>query len=183
MRPRLLCAASAAACLLAAPVVAQTAPDQGMAGPASRMDTATADGFVADAAIGDLYEIQAGQLAQQMGRSNGVRRLGAQMVRDHTQMSSYLRAALPAAGVPGPPPAELDARRQRMIGELRNAADWFDRTYLAQQQAAHQEMLLVMNGYAATGDNPTLKSLAGRIAPIVKAHLDHVRQLIAETRR
>ena len=55
----------------------------------------------------------------------------------------------------------------------------FDKVYLAQQEAAHNEALTVMQGYADNGDNAGLKALAQKAIPKIKAHLDKVRQLQA----
>src|SRR3982751_3894234 len=90
------------------------------AGPASR-DTET---FAANAAIGDLYEIHAGRIAAQRGRSEEVRMLGAMMVEHHTTSMHQMQSALMSSETPDlPAVTALDQRRQGMIDNLRNATD------------------------------------------------------------
>ncbi|WP_309087259.1 DUF4142 domain-containing protein [Phenylobacterium sp.] len=143
---------------------------------ASTMGANSTEAFVANAAMSDMYEIQAGKLAQEKGQSADVKAFGKMMVADHTAMSNEMKAAAQAAGVTLP--TELDQRRKGMIDNLNaaNGAD-FDKVYMAQQDAAHAEAHTLMTGYAENGDNATLKALAQKAAPKIQAHHDRVKQL------
>ncbi|MGZ8362927.1 MAG: DUF4142 domain-containing protein [Caulobacteraceae bacterium] len=99
------------------------------------------------------------------------------MVRDHTKTSNEMKTALPQSGANVTPPTGLDERRQGLIDNLRTAGGNFDKVYVNQQVAAHQEALTLMQGYADHGDTAQLKALAAKAAPIVQGHLDHVKQL------
>ncbi|HEX8233037.1 MAG TPA: DUF4142 domain-containing protein [Caulobacteraceae bacterium] len=138
----------------------------------------TTDGFVTNAAISDMYEIEAGKLAQQKGQNAQVKAFGAMMVKDHTTMSTKMKAALSKAGANVTAPTKLDERRQGMIDNLKaaNGAD-FDTAYLAQQEAAHNEALTLVRTYAENGDNAALKAHASEGAPKIQQHLDKVKQL------
>lgn len=134
------------------------------------------DAFVTNAAIGDMYEVQAGEIAQKKGQSAGVKAFGKQMVADHTAMSNEMKPLVAAAGKQ--PPAGLDERRKGLIDNLNAAsASEFDQVYLDQQEAAHNEALTLMQGYADNGDDAGLKGAAAKAVPKVQAHLDHVKQL------
>jgi len=132
--------------------------------------------FVANAAVGDLYEIQAGRLAAQRAESEAVRHFAVMMVEHHTtsmhQMQSALltrevRDALPNLQ----PVAELDHRRQGMLKHLDEApADGFDQRYLEQQRMAHQETATLLRGYLDHGENPQLRSVALGALPMVERH-------------
>lgn len=136
----------------------------------------TTEEFVTNAAISDMYEIQAGQIAQKKGQSAGVKDFGKMMVADHTALTNEMKPLVAAAGQT--PPAGLDERRKGMIDNLNAApAAEFDRTYLAQQEAAHNEALTLMQGYAENGGDAGLKAAAAKAAPKVQQHLDRVRQL------
>lgn len=145
---------------------------------AATLGANTTEGFVRSAATSDMYEIQAGQLAQQKGQSAAVKAFGKQMVTDHTAMSNELKPLAQKAGVQVP--AELDQRRKGMIDNLTAAsgAD-FDRVYLAQQDAAHAEAHTLLSGYADNGDNAELKALAQKALPKVQGHHDKVKSLQA----
>lgn len=134
------------------------------------------DAFVTNAAISDLYEIQAGRIAQQRGQRQAVKDFGEQMVTDHTALSNALKPLIIAAGKAAPP--GLDERRKGLIDNLNAAAPAdFDKVYLTQQEAAHNEALTLMQGYADKGDDANLKAGAAKALPKIKAHLSHVQGL------
>lgn len=138
------------------------------------------DQFVTNAAISDMYEIEAGKIAQTKGQSADVKALGKQMVTDHTALSNQMKPLFTAAGKTAP--AGLDERRKGLIDNLNAAspAD-FDKVYLAQQEAAHSEALDLMKGYADNGDDAGLKAGAAQAVPKIQAHLDHVKRLQGAT--
>ena len=136
------------------------------------------DAFVTNAAISDMYEIEAGQIAQKKGQSADVKAFGKMMVSDHTAMSNEMKPLITAAGKTAP--AGLDERRKGLIDNLNAAsAAVFDNVYLSQQEAAHSEALTLMQGYADNGDDAGLKGAAAKAVPKIQAHLDRVKQLQA----
>jgi putative membrane protein len=135
--------------------------------------TTTTKGFVEAAAVSDMYEVEAGKIAQARGQSAAVRDFGARMVAAHTETTNKLKAALASTKPDITPPAHLDDRRQGMIDELRGAKDAdFDGRYIAQQVDAHNEALILMKGYAKDGDTPAIRKLAAKTALTVQAHLN-----------
>jgi putative membrane protein len=145
---------------------------------ASTLGANSTEAFVSNAAQSDMYEIKAGQMAQQKGMSAAVKDFGKMMVTHHTAMMNEMKPLITAAGQT--PPADLDQRRKGLLDNLAAAsgAD-FDRAYLAQQEAAHNEALTLMRGYADNGDNAGLKAGAAKALPKVQQHLDKVKQLQA----
>jgi len=145
---------------------------------AATIGQVSTDAFVTNAAIGDMYEVQAGEIAQKKGQSADVKAFGKMMVTDHTAMSNEMKPLVAAAGKTLP--TGLDERRKGLIDNLNAAsAGEFDQTYLSQQEAAHSEALTLMQGYADNGDDAGLKAAAAKAAPKVQAHLDRVKQLRA----
>jgi Predicted outer membrane protein len=143
---------------------------------ASTLGANSTTAFVENAAMSDMYEIEAGKLAQQKGQHADVKAFGKQMVADHTAMSNELKALLQKHNLTAP--AELDQRRKGMLDNLiaANGAD-FDKAYIAQQDAAHGEAHTLMTGYAQNGDNADLKALAQKAAPKIQSHHDRVNQI------
>jgi putative membrane protein len=136
----------------------------------------TLQGYVMNAAMGDMYEVQAAQIAQQKGKSADVKSLAKMIQTDHTAAMNEMKPMVTAAGQT--PPAALDQRRQGMIDNLNAApADQFDKVYLAQQVAAHEEALTLHRGYAENGDNAQLKAHAAKVTPKIQAHLERAQQL------
>lgn len=136
------------------------------------------EAFVSNATESNVYEIEAGKIAQEKAQSADVKAFGQQMVTDHTAMLNEMKPVITQAGFT--PPAELDERRKGLLDNLRAASGAeFDQVYLDQQEAAHEEALTLMRGYAENGDNAALKDLAAKGAPKIEAHLQKVNQLKA----
>ena len=144
-------------------------------GDVSAEMTTTLKGFVDAAAISDMYEVEAGQIAEMRARNAKVKAFARKMVKAHTETTKKLKSILASLNgnvTPVTPPAHLDDRRQGMIDELRGArAADFDNRYLSQQVDAHKEALILMKGYAKDGDVAPVKAFAAETAPVVQMHL------------
>lgn len=154
------------------------------AGPVGQASAATlgsvnTGAFVENAARSDMYEIQAGRLAQEMSQNNRIKELGRMLVADHTRSTAALQAAIRTGNANVTPPTTLDERRQGLIDNLRSAGANFDAVWTDQQTAAHSEALTLLNGFADRGDNQALQAFARETAPVVQRHLDAVRALDA----
>lgn len=135
-----------------------------------------AQGFVDKASASDMFEIEAGKLAQSMGKSQAVKDFGAMMVKDHTKSSADLKtAAASAKGVTVAP--KLSAMQQSNLDALKSAGDNFDATYKAQQIEAHEQALSLLQTYSRNGDTEALKGFASKVAPVVETHLAKARTL------
>jgi putative membrane protein len=138
----------------------------------------TTSGYVTGAAMGDMYEIEAGKIAAQRAKSPELKAFAQMMIKDHTQSSAELKAALADGSAGVTPPADLDARRKGMLQNLRAAGDTdFDLAYLHQQLAAHLEALTLHSGYADQGDNAALKAVAAKVKPVVEHHIAEIRRI------
>lgn len=135
----------------------------------------TTEGFVTNAAIADMYEIESSRLALKQAQSPELKKFAQRMIDDHTKMAAQMKTAAGSAqGVTLP--TAMDERRQGMIDNLRQApAGGFDEVYRTQQTAAHGESLTLHQTYAENGDNPQLKALAAQHTPMIQQHLEMVR--------
>jgi putative membrane protein len=149
----------------------------GMASAAT-LGSHDAETYVTSACISDLYEIEAGRIALQRTASPQVRNFAQMLIEDHSRASEILLlkarlAALEAAAEP-----RLDERRKGMLDNLLAASDEeFDKVFLAQQTAAHQEALALHKGYGDSGANETLRGLASGSVPPLEQHLQMARHL------
>jgi putative membrane protein len=135
----------------------------------------TTEGFVTNASVSNLYEIESGRIAGERAKNPALKSFGQQIVKDHTAMMAEMKAAAPAAGNVTMPTV-MDERRQGMIENLRQAPEEaFDGVFRAQQVAAHEESLTLHRTYAENGDNAQLKALAAKGAPMIQAHLEMIR--------
>jgi putative membrane protein len=142
---------------------------------ANPMSPATTN-YVGDAATGNMYEIEAGRIAAQKARNPRVKSFAQMMVSDHSNTAARMQAAVP----PGVRlPSQLDAEHQAKLTQLQNtpAGAGFDRVYMQQQVAAHEEALALHRSYAQSGDVPALRELASSAVPVVDNHLRQARGL------
>lgn len=186
---RLMLAASASALLLAAcgdnradqdPV---NAVQDAASAPVGQMSAATlgantVEGYVTNAAMGDLYEIRAAEIALERSRNAEVRALAEMIRADHTEASEQLREAAGQAAQGGQIPSGLDERRQGLIDNLRAAtAAAFDQVYIDQQVAAHREAVTLHEGFADNTDAPQLAQHAAMVLPKIRVHLERAEAL------
>lgn len=135
--------------------------------------------FVDNLAQGNEYEIQAAKIAETKAKSPDVKAFAKMMVTDHTKLGTEAKPVIAASGKT--PPTGLDKRRSGFLDNLNSApADQFDKTYIDQQVAAHQETLTMLQGYAKDGSDAGLKGLAQKAAPVVQHHLDRAQALQAK---
>lgn len=137
----------------------------------------TAAEFGAAAGASDLFEIESSKLAQAQGQSAEVKSFAAMLVKDHTKSTAELKAIASKENITLSPPT-LAPDMQGKIDALKAAkGEAFDTLYLTHQVPAHESALKLHQGYAAGGDNASLKAFASKTAPIVSKHLDEARTL------
>lgn len=137
-----------------------------------------APAYMANAASGDLLEIQSSQLALQMSQNPAVRGFANMLIAHHSQMSQTMAAAAQAARLMPPPPALLPPH-QAMLDQLRAAGSGaaFDLAFKQMQVAAHQQALMLHQNYAASGDHPALRPVAAQAVPTIQMHLQQAQAL------
>ncbi len=148
----------------------------GRRGTGSAEVTTTA-GFVRTAAISDMYEIESARLATQRSSNAAVKAFAQHMMQDHEATTAQLSSAVHAMNGPSPP-TSMDSRHTEMLTQLRNArASDFDRLYITQQIAAHQNAVDLFRTYGQDGDNAQLKQWASTTLPKLQEHLTMAQQL------
>ncbi len=137
----------------------------------------TASAYMEMAHSSDMFEVESSQMALQMSRSEPVRAFAQMMVSDHTRMMNEMMTMAGGMGMNmGSMP--MMPKHAAMLQRLRaaSAAD-FDMMYKREQMMAHEEALMMHRAYAARGDNPTLKAMAARAAPMIQMHMSRARAL------
>ena len=130
--------------------------------------------YVAMASSIDLYEIRSSELALSRARNPRHREFARAMITAHTGTSAQLSFAGRRLNLL--PSATLLPRHQAMLDELGASAD-FDATYHRQQIAVHQAALKLHSDFEARGESATLRPVAKNAVPIVRRHLDMMRQM------
>lgn len=145
---------------------------------AATLGANTVGGYVPSAAEGDMYEIQAANVALERSQNADVKALATMIKADHTAASTAFKALAPTAAPDVVLPTALDERRQGMVDNLGTApAADFDKTWLDQQIAAHQEALTLHRGFSDNADAPALAEHARMVVPKIEAHLARAREL------
>ena len=147
---------------------------------AATMGANMVSAYVPGAAMGDMYEIQAADIALERAGRADVKALAQMIKTDHTAASEALKTAAASAAPDVAPPAELDQRRKGLLDNLRSAgvAD-FDKVYIDQQVAAHQEAVTLHRGFADNTDAPALAAHARTVLPKIEAHLQKAQEIQA----
>ena len=146
---------------------------------ANTTGSVSTDAFVSNLTQSGQYEIKAAQIAQKRSRNADVKAFAAMMVKDHTAMDKEMAPLIQAANQK--PADALDNRRSGFIDHLNSAsAADFDKTYIDQQVAGHEEALDLLKGYADHGSDAGLKGGAGKAIPKVQAHLDKAKEIQAK---
>ena len=146
---------------------------------AATMGSHDTGAFVSNAVQGNMYEIDAAKIAEQKAKDPEVKKFAKQMVTDHTKLGADMKPVIAKSGQT--PPTDLDQRRKGLLDNLKaaSAAD-FDKTYMDQQVAAHDETLTLLQGYAKDGSDAGLKDAAGKAVAMVQHHDDMAKQIQAK---
>jgi putative membrane protein len=139
-----------------------------------------APGYIATAGSSDQFEIQSSQLALQMSQNAQLRNLANMLIADHTRSTQMVVGAAQSAGITPPPPALLP-QHQALLDQLRASGSGpaFDQAFKQIQIQAHTDALALHQNYAASGDVPALRTVAGQIVPVVQTHLNQLQMLNA----
>ncbi|MBV9749320.1 MAG: DUF4142 domain-containing protein, partial [Acetobacteraceae bacterium] len=116
----------------------QDAESTAVGAVAANAGAMTDEGFVKNAAMSDMYEINAAKVVQTKSTNADVKKFAAEMIKAHTATTAGLKAALAKSGVKVDLPSALDERHQGLVDNL-NAAkpEDLDKEYVDQQVAAH----------------------------------------------
>lgn len=156
--------------LVATPLLAQSLGEKTGINSMLGTSPSTAD-FIKEAAIGDMFEIQASQLAAERAQTPA-KSFASEMVTDHQKTSSDLKSIAASANAQADIPASLDSSHQKMLNKLEElqGAD-FTKQYVKDQVSAHKDAVSLFRRYAKSGDNTALKDWAGKTLPHLENHL------------
>lgn len=126
--------------------------------------------FMMTAAKGGMMEVHMGEMAQKMGQSADVKKIGARMVADHTKVNGQLMALASSKGV------KLDTRHKMDKMDSAN----FDQMYLDQMVKDHNKDIADFQTEAKNGMDPELKSFAAKNLPTLQSHLKMVKDAQAK---
>jgi len=136
----------------------------------------TPQGFAAAAGSSDMFEIESSKMALKKSGSPSVKAFAQMMIKDHTAATADLKAAAKQDGVAVPRQmVSKDVKNIDRLEKLSGGA--FDKSYITEQRAAHQQALALLTGYAKDGSAAALKTHVAKTEPVVEMHLNHLKTL------
>lgn len=133
--------------------------------------------YVTTAGASDLYERTSSQVVLETTKDARVRDFARMMLTAHADSTAQVKAAAQRAGLKPPPPM-LTPLQTEMIAQLRaERGPARDAAYVAQQKIAHNGALNVQKAYAMEGTAAPLREAAGKIVPVVEAHIAMLKQM------
>ncbi len=127
--------------------------------------------YLREAAMGELFEQRAAELAAEKARSATVMSLGVRLSLEQDRARAALALVAQREGLAAPA-AELDPARSARLAELQGlTGSAFDRAYIAQQRTTHEQAIALHGAYAQAGDRAALKAYAAEAAARERRHL------------
>jgi len=127
--------------------------------------------FVVNTADAGMTEIQAGQLAEQMGMAKDVKKYGAMMVKDHTAAADKLKAIAASKNMTLPSTLSPDA--QKTIDDLqKKQGKDFDKAYIDQMIADHKKVISAFESESKNGSDADIRGFADSTLHTLRHHLD-----------
>ena len=131
-----------------------------------------AKAFVEKAGVGNMFEIQAGQIAAEKASRPEVRSYGEHMIRDHTKLGLAMNSKASIAGNEFTVPVRLDAKHQAMIDQLNAASgEQFDLLYVQMMRQSHKDTYELFNAMGDRGSLGNFNELANDNKEMILQHL------------
>lgn len=145
-----------------------TQPPASSAAGTSRLSESDQD-FVNNAAIGGLFEVESGKIAEKKASNAQVKKFAARMVHDHGEADNRLKQIVSAAG--GTVPNELDPEHQQQLQQITSQqGPEFDRNYMQMMVKDHDTDAQAFGKAEQTLQNPRLKQFAAQTLRVVEQH-------------
>ncbi|MCO8275024.1 DUF4142 domain-containing protein [Actinoplanes sp. TRM 88003] len=167
---------AATALLLLAPGAAYAEP--GVPDPPSGLLTDTGDGDIAAAdkdfavkvRLAGLWEIPAGEMAQERSNDPKIKKIGRDIADQHVVLDKMVRDAARKLSIKLPDKPNED--QQGWLAEMRDAeGEEFDQIYIDRLRAAHGKIFPAIATIRTSTRNDTIRKLAQRANQFVMTHL------------
>ncbi|WP_341716973.1 DUF4142 domain-containing protein [Micromonospora sp. FIMYZ51] len=124
----------------------------------------------------NLYEVQAGELAQKKAQNQQVKDLAQMIVTDHQELDKSVQDLAGQLNVQLPTEPTPDQRTA--LDQLKNAnGEEFDRLWVTQGLAGHLQAIQATQTEISQGTETQVVQLAQTALPVLQAHYDALVQL------
>jgi putative membrane protein len=135
--------------------------------------------FYKNAAEGGMFEVDAGNLAQQKGNTQAVKDFGSMMVTDHSAANDKLKALAASKNISLPTSASVGQMATKTKLDVLSG-ETFDKSYIKSQVKAHRDTIVLFKKEIAAGQDPDAKAFATATLPTVQAHLKKIKGIAAD---
>jgi putative membrane protein len=138
--------------------------------------------FVREAAEGSMAEVKLGQLAEEKGQSQEVKKFAKRMVEDHAKATDELKQIAGQEGFNLPTDvSRQDAEKYERLAKL--SGPEFDKAYAQEMVKDHQKDVSEFKRATTAAQKPALKQFAQRELPTLESHLQEAKQMMAQVSR
>ncbi len=152
-------------------------------GPVAQSTTSNANpaevNFVTNAYQIIEFDRREGALAQTQARNPRVKALAQQLTSEANDFAAQLAPVAADAGIKPPTVLRNDLRVRLAHMQLQQGLD-FDRTYLSDQIASHEEEVMMQDSMSSANVRPSFADLIQKGQAIIRRNLDTLRSLQAE---
>lgn len=132
--------------------------------------------FATKAAVGGMAEVEFAKVALDKTSNAKIKDFANMMITDHGKANEELMAIAKMKNITLP--GALDEDHLKKLNELNQKTGTdFDKAYVSAMVDGHKSTLKLMQDQASSGNDPDLKSFAGKTAPIVQTHLDMINKI------
>ncbi|MBB2942440.1 putative outer membrane protein [Actinoplanes lutulentus] len=146
-------------------------PNTGLTDKGAGTVSAADRDFVIKVRLAGLWEVPAGNMAQEKSENPTVVKIGKAIAEQHVSLDNLDRAAAKKLGIslPGQPNGD----QQVWLNEMRNAATpaQFDQIFIDRLRAAHGKIFPAIASIRATTRNDTVRKLAQQTNQFVMTHM------------
>jgi len=135
--------------------------------------------FLKDAAEGGMDEVKLGELAQQNGLSDRVKKFGRHMADDHTKMNNELQALAARKNVTLPTDISILQHAGYKLLSAKSG-EGFDKSYISSMVKDHEDDIMAFQKEATNGGDADVKTLALRALPTLQEHLRMAQDIAPE---
>jgi putative membrane protein len=132
--------------------------------------------FMSRASESGAAEVQLGQLAQEHGEREDIRKFARRMIADHNRVNDELAQLARMKGVPLPDGAGHDGQSQLNMLETKSAGD-FDRAYAKTMVEDHVKDVAEFTEAAEKAHDKDIRRFASQTLPTLQEHLRMARDL------
>jgi putative membrane protein len=133
--------------------------------------TAADEDFVVRVRLAGLWEIPAGEMAEEKSANPQIREIGADIAAQHRTLDALTRTAAKKLDIKLP--AKPNSDQQGWLGEMRDApaGTEFDEIYIDRLRAAHGKIFPAIATIRASTRNDTVRKLAQQANQFVMTHM------------